>query len=89
VPEGLCCKARLDVAANPLAGDEVVHLALTDVGVALRTKVEDLTDALGLQPWRAITDDDAATLERVAGALSGLASLFPAGALGPRYGQHR
>jgi hypothetical protein len=63
--------------------------ALTNVGVALRTEVEDLTDALGLQPWRAITDDDAATLGRVATALNRLTSLFPAGSLGPRYGQHR
>lgn len=66
--------------------------ALTTAGLQLRTEIEDLTDALAFAPWRTLADDDAAELERFATSIREAvldASVFPAGAFGARYGQHR
>ena len=66
--------------------------ALTTAGLQLRTEIEDLTDALAFEPWRTLADDDAADLERFAASIREAvlgAGVFPPGAFGARYGQHR
>lgn len=66
--------------------------ALTTAGLQLRTEIEDLTDALAFEPWRTLADDDAADLERFATSIREVvlgADVFPQGAFGARYGQHR
>lgn len=66
--------------------------ALTTAGLQLRTEIEDLTDALAFEPWRTLADDDAADLERFATSIREVvlgAGVFPQGAFGARYGQHR
>lgn len=66
--------------------------ALSTAGLQLRTEIEDLTDALAFAPWRTLDDDDAAELKRFATSIREAvvdAGVFPAGAFGARYGQHR
>jgi hypothetical protein len=58
----------------------------------LRSTIEDLTDELGCPPWRTLPADQADELVGLAKVIreAVLASgFFPAGAFGPRYGQHR
>lgn len=71
-----------------LDGDGV----LTQAGVELRDTVEDRTDELAYAPWRTLADDEGAELSRIAGSIREAiqsAKVFPAGAFGPRHGQHR
>lgn len=66
--------------------------ALTTEGAELRARIEDLTDALAYEPWRRLPDDDAAEVAKVAASIREAvrsAGLFPGGAFGPRYGEHR
>jgi hypothetical protein len=66
--------------------------ALTPVGIEMRSRIEDLTDALAFAPWSTLSDDDAEDVARVAKAIREAvqsAKLFPDGAFGPRYGEHR
>jgi hypothetical protein len=66
--------------------------ALTQSGADLRTVIEDRTDDLAHAPWRALSEDEAAELTRTAATLRAAvqsAKVFPAGAFGPRHGQHR
>jgi hypothetical protein len=66
--------------------------ALTSDGAELRSRIEDLTDALAYAPWSTLSDEDAENVARVAKAIREAvkaANLFPGGAFGPRYGEHR
>jgi hypothetical protein len=66
--------------------------ALTPAGVELRSRLEDLTDELAFAPWRSVSDEDVELLKRVGKLIrEGVAAsgLFPGGAFGPRYGEHR
>jgi hypothetical protein len=66
--------------------------ALTPTAIDLRSRVEDLTDALAFPPWSTLTDADAEVVAAVAKGIRGSvqsANLFPGGAFGPRYGEHR
>jgi Helix-turn-helix family len=66
--------------------------ALTAAGAELRSRVEDLTDALAYEPWRSLSDEDVAVAAAVATSIREAvrsAELFPGGAFGPRYGEHR
>jgi hypothetical protein len=65
---------------------------LTQAGRDLRSAIEDRTDDLAYAPWRTLSDDEVGELVRTAAAFREAvqsAALFPAGAFGPRYGQHR
>lgn len=65
---------------------------LTSAGTQLRSTVEDLTDELAYPPWRTLPDDQAdelAGLAKVIREAVQAAGVFPAGAFGPRHGQHR
>jgi hypothetical protein len=65
---------------------------LTPAGTELRSRIEDLTDELGYPPWRARAEDQADELVGLAKAIreaAQAAGIFPAGAFGPRRGQHR
>jgi hypothetical protein len=66
--------------------------ALTAEGTELRSRVEDLTDQLAYAPWQVLSDDDGAEVARLADAIRAAvnaAGVFPGGAFGPRYGEHR
>jgi hypothetical protein len=66
--------------------------ALTQAGADLRDVIEDQTDELAYAPWRTLSDDEAAELTRTAATIKAAiqaAEIFPAGAFGPRHGQHR
>jgi hypothetical protein len=65
---------------------------LTTAGIQLRTEIEDLTDRLAFAPWKALTDDEAAELERFAAGIRQIvvdANVLPPGAFAPRWGAHR
>lgn len=65
---------------------------LANKGIQLRTEIEDLTDRLAFEPWRTLTDDAVAELERFAKSMRQVIlskGVFPAGAFGSRYGEHR
>ncbi|MBF4192290.1 hypothetical protein MHAEM_09616 [Mycolicibacterium phlei] len=65
---------------------------LTEAGVALRERIEDLTDELGYAPWAVLSEDERSELTAVADAIRdaiSAAKLFPPEAFGPRYGQPR
>jgi hypothetical protein len=65
---------------------------LTADGAELRSRVEDLTDRLAYAPWRLLSDDDGSEVAELATAIRAevmSAQVFPAGAFGPRYGEHR
>jgi hypothetical protein len=65
---------------------------LTTAGTDLRSTIEDLTDELGYPPWRVLPAEQADELvgfAEVIRAAVQAAGLFPAGAFGPRYGEHR
>jgi hypothetical protein len=65
---------------------------LTTAGIDLRSTIEDLTDELGYPPWRTVSADQAdevVGLARVIREAVQASGFFPAGAFGPRYGQHR
>jgi len=50
------------------------------------------TDRLAYEPWRTLSDDDGYDVAAVAKAIREAvqsAGLFPGGAFGPRYGEHR
>jgi hypothetical protein len=65
---------------------------LTQAGVDLRSAIEDRTDDLAYAPWRTLSDEEVGELTRIAAAFRAAvqsAKLFPTGAFGTRYGQHR
>jgi hypothetical protein len=65
---------------------------LTAAGTELRCRIEDMTDELAYAPWRTLSDDEADDVAKVAKAVRDAirsADLFPTGAFGARYGQHR
>jgi hypothetical protein len=71
---------------GPLDDDGV----LTAAGTELRSRIEDLTDRLAYEPWRTVSDDDGSEVTAVAKVIrERSAGLFPGGAFGPRYGEHR
>lgn len=66
--------------------------ALTHAGAELRSRIEDDTDRLAYAPWRTLADEDAADVDALADKIRAevqAAQLFPDGAFGPRYGEHR
>ena len=66
--------------------------ALTAAGTELRAEIEDLTDQLAYSPWQMLSDDDGQEVDELAGLIRAevqSAGLFPGGAFGPRYGEHR
>lgn len=65
---------------------------LTPAGNQLRSAIEDLTDELGYAPWQALPAQQVDELIRFAAVMRNAvqtADVFPAGAFGPRHGQHR
>jgi hypothetical protein len=63
---------------------------LTAAGTELRSRIEDLTDTLAYEPWRTLSDDDRNEVTAVAKVIrQRAAGLFPGGAFGPRYDEHR
>ena len=65
---------------------------LTPTGMDLRSRVEDLTDDLAYPPWRAIPDDQAQELSRLAKVVREAVlarGYIPAAGFGARYGAHR
>ena len=65
---------------------------LTEHGAKLRSAIEDLTDQLAHAPWQTLSDEQAWELTGLARDIRDAvraAGRFPAGAFGPRYGQHR
>lgn len=66
--------------------------ALTAAGADLRSRIEDATDRLAYAPWRRLSDADADLVDELAGLIRAevqAAKVFPGGAFGPRYGEHR
>jgi hypothetical protein len=65
---------------------------LTGAGADLRSRIEDDTDRLAYAPWRLLSDADGDLVDEVAGKVRAqvqAAKVFPGGAFGPRYGEHR
>jgi hypothetical protein len=65
---------------------------LTSKGDDLRSRIEDLTDRLAFAPWQTLSDEQASELVGLATLIRDAvqaAGVFPVGAFGPRYGQHR
>lgn len=65
---------------------------LTTVGADMRSRIEDDTDRLAYAPWRLLSDADADLVDELAGLIRAevqAAKVFPGGAFGPRYGEHR
>ena len=83
-----------DAATEGLVARGILRDAgeLAPAGTELRSRIEDLTDELGYPPWRVLTEDQADELVGLAKVIPvavQTAGVFPAGAFGPRRGQHR
>jgi hypothetical protein len=65
---------------------------LTPMGNDLRSRIEDLTDDLAYQPWRILSDDEAAELTRLAKTIREVvvaSGALPSSGFGARWGEHR
>lgn len=65
---------------------------LTSAGEEMRSRVEDLTDQLAFAPWQTLSHEQASQLVGLSALIRDAVSeagVFPSGAFGPRFGDHR